>query len=179
MNISLLIFPHILYGLPVKIHLPSENIILEPAIEIVTAENKEAQNQDKNIDVLKQHLTTEKYVQLFSEAYLLEIKNKLNTWIEQKNILDPETNISTLAVQIKIPQHHLSYYFNNILAIKFTDWRNQLKIDYAVSLLDNKNQKNYTLQTLSIQCGFLSQSTFIRAFKNAKGITPSEYMKGV
>ena len=176
---SLLFFPHILYGMPVKIYLPSENLILESANEIVTAENKESQNQDKNLDVLQQLLTTEKYVQLFSEDYLQELKDKINKWIEQKHFLDPETNISTLAVQIKIPQHHLSYYFNTILEIKFTDWRNNLKIDYATTLIDQGTYKSITLEALSLQCGYLSQSTFIRAFKNAKGVTPSEYMKGV
>ena len=176
---SLLFFPHILYGMPVKIYLPSENLILKSANEIVTAENKESQNQDKNLDIQQQLLTTEKYVQLFSGDYLQELNDKLYKWIEQKHFLDPETNISTLAVQIKIPQHHLSYYFNTILEIKFTDWRNNLKIDYATTLIDQGTYKSITLEALSLQCGYLSQSTFIRAFKNAKGVTPSEYMKGV
>lgn len=175
---SLLFFPHILYGMPVKIYLPSENLILESATEIVTAENKESQNQDKNVDVQQQLLTTEKYLQLFPEDYLQELNDKINKWIEQKHFLDPETNISTLAVQIKIPQHHLNYYFNTILEVKFTDWRNNLKIDYATTLIDQGTYKSITLEALSLQCGYLSQSTFIRAFKNAKGVTPSEYMKG-
>jgi len=176
---ALLFFPHILYGLPVKIFFPSENLMTELSNDITKVESKEELIDGDNADEVQLDQTIEKYVQLFSEAYLLEIKNKLNTWIEQNNFLDPETNISTLSVQIKIPQHHLSYYFNTILEMKFTDWRNHLKIEYAVSLLDNENHKNYTLEALSIQCGFLSQSTFIRAFKNAKGMTPSEYVKGV
>lgn len=178
MIVSLLFFPRILYGLPVKIFLPSENLVLEPVSEIMNTENKEARIEGNNDDVLQQNLNTEKYVQLFSEDYLQEINGKLNRWIEQKHFLDSETNMSTVAVHVKIPQHHLSYYFNTILEVKFTDWRNQLKIEYATTLIDQGTHKSITLEALSIQCGYLSQSTFIRAFKNAKGMTPSEYMKG-
>lgn len=174
----LLFFPHILYGLPVKIFFPSENLMTEPSNNITKFESKEVLIDVDITDEVQLDPITDKYVKLFSEDYLQEITCKLNTWKDQNHFLDPETNISTLAVQIKIPQHHLSYYFNTILAIKFTDWRNHLKIEYAVSLIEQENHKNLTLEALSIQCGFLSQSTFIRAFKNAKGMTPSEYMKG-
>ena len=172
MIVSLLFFPHILYGLPMKTFLPSENLMPQLTASAST-ENKEESIEDFQ----QSNLPAEKYVQLFSEGYLQEIKCKLNTWIDQKDFLDPDTNISTLAVQIKIPQHHLSYYFNTIWVIKFTDWRNGLKIDHATALLDQENYKSFTLEALSIQCGYLSQSTFIRAFKNAKGITPSAYIK--
>jgi AraC-like DNA-binding protein len=179
MIVSLLFSPHILYGLPVKIFLPSENLQIQTISESVIVENNVDNREDSSKDVQPSIHPSEKFIQLFSEGYLQEIKNKLQIWIDQKNFLDPDTNLSTLAVQIKIPQHHLSYYFNTILAIKYTDWRNNLKIDYAVSLLDQGLNKFITLEALSTQCGFLSQSTFIRAFKNAKGMTPSEYMKGV
>ena len=36
---------------------------------------------------------------------------------------------------------------------------------------------NITLQAISLKCGFASQNTFIRAFKNATGTTPSTYLK--
>lgn len=178
MIVSLLFFPHILYGMPVNIFLPSENLQPQNLPETLFVENK-AENLEINLAELpSKNQPIEKFVQLFSEEYIKDINIKINSWIYSKTFLDPECNISTLAVQIKIPQHHLSYYFNTILNVKFTDWRNQLKIEYAVSLLDQENHKNYTLEALSIQCGFISQSTFIRAFKNAKGMTPSEYMKG-
>lgn len=179
MIVSLLFFPHILYGMPVKIFLPSENLQPQNLPETLFVENK-AENLEINLEELpSKNQPNEKFLQLFSEEYIKDINIKINCWIDSKTFLDPECNISTLAVQIKIPQHHLSYYFNTILVVKFTDWRNSLKIEYAVSLLDQKNHKNFTLEALSIQCGFLSQSTFIRAFKNEKGVTPSEYMKGV
>jgi AraC-like DNA-binding protein len=178
MILSLLFFPHILYGMPVKIFLPSEQLQPQNLPEPLLVENKMEELEVNSTEILSTNQPAEKFIQLFSEEYIKEIDIKLKVWIGSKTFLDPETNISSLAVQIKIPQHHLSYYFNTILDIKFTDWRNNLKIDYAVSLIDQGFKKSLTLEALSIQSGFLSQSTFIRAFKNAKGMTPSEYMKG-
>lgn len=178
MMVSLLFFPHILYGMPVKILLPSEKLPSQNIPKPLFIENKPEDWGNNSIEIESSSPSTEKFLQLFSEEYIKDIDNKLNGWIDSKTFLDPDTNLSTLAVQIKIPQHHLSYYFNTILDIKFTDWRNNLKIDYAVSLIDQGLNKFITLEALSTQCGFASQSTFIRAFKNAKGMTPSEFMKG-
>ncbi len=177
MIVSLLFFPHVVYGLPVKGFLPSENLISQhngtynPAI--IGYENSRVEVKEPN----HPSPITEKYVQLFSEDYLNEIQFKLQVWTEQKHFLDPETTMSTLAVQIKIPQHHLSYYFSTILLIKFTDWRNQLKVDYAVKLIDQGWGKSFTLEAIGVHCGYSSQSTFIRAFKKSKGMTPTDYMK--
>ena len=174
---SLFLFPNIIYGLPMKVFLPSENPIPQPSIEPLAYHSPEVNNIEVADNSQPANPKAEKFTQLFSEGYLDEIKSKLQAWTEQKQFLDPDTSISTLAVQIKIPQHHLSYYFNTILEIKFTDWRNNLKIEYAVSLFEQGLSKSLTLEAIGIQCGYSSQSTFIRAFKKAKGITPTEYIK--
>ena len=83
--------------------------------------------------------------------------------------------MAQLAIQTGIPAHHLSYYFNNISSEKFTDWRNQLKVDYAKRLIQEGFTKLNTLEALGTQAGFSSKSTFFRAFKKAEGMTPSEY----
>jgi AraC-like DNA-binding protein len=174
---SLLLFPHVIYGLPAKTYLPSEKLISQPVGDYSPIKT-EFENRPKEVeDIQPSGPPAEKFVQLFSEVYLDEIKSKLQVWTEQMQFLDSDTTISTLAVQIKIPQHHLSYYFNTILEIKFTDWRNNLKIEYAISLLEQGLNKSLTLEAIGIQCGYMSQSTFIRAFKNAKGMTPTEYIK--
>ena len=130
-----------------------------------------------DVDLQQPIAAAEKYVQLFSETYLEELKYKLSTWIDQKQYIYSDANIATLAVQIKIPQHHLIYYFNTILEIKFTDWRNNLKIEYAKELLHQEVYKSITMDALALKCGFISQTTFNRAFKNNCGKTPSDYVK--
>lgn len=175
MIISLLFFPHILYGLPVNQFLSTDNLSSETLPEMIEYIKKEA----IAVDLAQPVVAAEKYVQLFSETYLEELKYKLASWIDQKHYLNPEANISTLSVQIKIPQHHLVYYFNSLLDTKFTDWRNNLKIEYAKSLLHQEIYKSITMDALALKCGFVSQTTFNRAFKNNIAKTPSEYVKSI
>lgn len=170
---SLLFFPHILYGLPIKRFEPT--VYLRPERESETIKNESTAAIE--LDLQQPIVATGKYVQLFSAIYVEELKNKLADWIDQHHYLNPDSNIATLGVHIKIPQHHLVYYFNTLLDIKFTDWRNNLKIEYAKSLLHQEIYKSITMEALALKCGFSSQTTFNRAFKNNSGKTPSEFVK--
>jgi AraC-like DNA-binding protein len=73
----------------------------------------------------------------------------------------------------------LTYYFNDIKNISFSDWRNSLRVAYGLGLLRQGEASNLTLEAISVKCGFASQSTFIRAFKNVTGTTPSAYLKTI
>ena len=172
---SLLFFPHILYGLPANQILSTVNL----SSEILPKMIEHIKKEDIEVDLGQPIVAAEKYMQLFSETYVEELKCKLTAWIDQKHYLNPEANISTLSVQIKIPQHHLVFYFNRLLGIKFTDWRNNLKIEYAKSLLHQEIYKSITMDALALKCGFVSQTTFNRAFKNSIAKTPSEYVKSI
>jgi AraC-like DNA-binding protein len=85
--------------------------------------------------------------------------------------------LGRLAIAIKVPLHHLSYYFNDILKIKFTDWRNDLRIAYAINLMNSASMDTLTLEAIAEQSGFTSRSTFIRAFKNKTTLIPRDYIK--
>lgn len=91
--------------------------------------------------------------------------------------LDPEFKLGTIAAQSGFPPHHLTYYFNTILDVSFTEWRNKLRIDYAIHLLNQGHTSQLTLEAISLKSGFTAQNTFIRSFKLYTGQTPSEYMK--
>jgi AraC-like DNA-binding protein len=54
-----------------------------------------------------------------------------------------------------------------------------LRIEEAKNLIGQGETDSFTLQSISFRCGFSSQNTFIRAFKNATGKTPSTYLKSV
>ena len=52
---------------------------------------------------------------------------------------------------------------------------NNKRMEYAVLLI--KQHPEYTLGAISEACGIKSPATFIRNFKNAYGMTPSEFRK--
>jgi AraC-like DNA-binding protein len=115
--------------------------------------------------------------QLFSEAYISAIEATLNTCINKALYLQQDFRLVTISSISAFPAHHLTYYFNTIIDISFSEWRNKLRIEYAVKLLQQGDYKNQTLEAISNKAGFATQNTFIRTFKRIIGKTPSEYLK--
>lgn len=163
LNTSLILFPQILYGLPISLIVTTNHT----ESDVVPLENgKPVSNNEKII-----------FNPLISEEYKNEIKQQITKWQLEQKFLEKEASILTLATFAGIPVHHISYYFNTYLKIRYTDWCNSLRIEFAKAQIDSGFNKNRTLEALSIESGFSSQSTFIRTFKNSFGCTPSDYVK--
>ena len=165
-NISLVLFPQILYGLTItKLGMNHTHIHTNPL-----------QNSNEiNIPFIENKTTS--VTAFFSNEYEVELEEAIHNWIEEKKYLDANASLVSLSTYTNIPVHHLSYYFNSMLKVKYTDWRNTLRIEYAKSKIDSGSNKSITLEALSLESGFSSQSTFIRSFKNVFNCTPSDYIK--
>ena len=174
MNAVILFFPHILYGLPL-------GVTLVP-MGIGSAGNKEADlaapveegpsyKEENPIETVKSEL------QLFTVEYKKTLEAALENFKERRVFVNPDFRLMQVSKESGIPVHHLTYYFNDVKNISFSDWRNSLRITYALELLLQGEAGNLTLEAISGKCGFASQSTFIRAFKNVTGVTPSTYLK--
>ena len=160
LNLSLLFFPNILYGLP------------QLDYAIVTSQNR-AEEERLGIaeDVKKQSRSFE-----ISAEKLNLLSLKINRYIEAKPYLNPEFNLTVMSTDTDIPVHHLSYYFNEHLQVNFNTWKNDLKIDHVIYLIRNGSGEILTLDALAKQAGFGSRTSFFNSFKQKMGITPSEYL---
>lgn len=167
-NMSLFLFPNILYGLPIAKTAASRqrNDLFDPSIE----NSLESKKRIKNSKMKSNE-------NIFNTEYILEIESVINNWVAEKKFLEQNAKLLLLSNYTNVPMHHLTYFFNEILKVKYTDWRNKLRIEYAKSQLDNGLYKIITLEALSAECGFASQSTFIKSFKNIFGCTPSDFIK--
>ena len=167
-NFLLVLFPQILYGLPIyKLAIDHNDIPIAV---------KSIHNSNESVNTIIEN----KLVPLsafFSNEYELEIESVIHNWIAEKKYLEVNASLVTFSNYTNIPVHHLSYYFNSMLKVKYTDWRNALRIEYAKAQIDSGSNKSITLEALSLESGFSSQSTFIRSFKNVFGCTPSDYIK--
>lgn len=167
-NFSLVLFPQILYGLPIP------KLVLEQQ-----RFNPTKQAIQENLEVVplinENNTTTENT--FFSNEYQLEIEKTIHNWVVAKKYLETSASLISVSNYTNIPVHHLTYYFNVQLQLKYTDWRNRLRIEFAKNQIDAGITKATTLEALAAACGFSSQSTFIRAFKNSVECTPSEYIK--
>jgi AraC-like DNA-binding protein len=176
MNLVIFFFPHIMYGLPVDLKLESM------AIEEKPSNNDTPSNFKKfNFSIKEESLNqiSKSELQLFTPEYRKTIATALQSFKERKVFLNPDFKLNHISNESNIPAHHLTYFFNDIKKISFSDWRNSLRIEEAKVLIGQGETDNFTLQSISLRCGFSSQNTFIRAFKSSTGTTPSTYLKSV
>ena len=154
-NATLLFFPNILYGLPqLDFLLP---IRIKAAVSVA-----ETKKLIKSFEI--------------SDGKLQLLHEKIETYRLTKPYLNPDFSLSVMSANTDIPVHHLSYYFNEHLNINFNTWKNDHKINYVIEQIEKGNNELLTLDALAKQAGFVSRTTFLNAFKQKTGLTPSEYL---
>lgn len=159
LNLSLLFFPNIMYGLPQ----------LDYAI-FSRKGRSNYPNEDNSEDGKKARAFE------ISDEKLTILKNKVDAYVAKKPYLTPEFNLTIMSSDTDIPVHHLSYFFNEHLKVNFNTWKNDLKIDHVISLIQNGTGEILTLDALAKQAGFGSRTSFFNSFKHKMGVTPSEYL---
>ncbi len=157
LNISLLFFPNILYGLPQLDYIISNkgSMLNEETKELI---KKNARSFEISIEKLNL------------------LQDKIEQYCLSKPYLNPDYSLSTMSADIDIPVHHLSYYFNEHLNINFNTWKNDHKINYVIDLMEKGSYELLTLDAIAKQAGFGSRTTFFNAFKQKTGLTPSEFL---
>lgn len=103
-------------------------------------------------------------------------KNKSFTSLHQYllNNYTREINISQIAGFMDMSVSSFCRYFKKTAHITFTQYINQLRIDYACKLLiDN----SYSISQICFETGFNNLSYFNRTFKAIMNKTPKEYRK--
>jgi AraC-like DNA-binding protein len=155
--LTLMLFPQIFYGIPVR----ENNIEQKINVEIAQIQTK------KFIDASKKNQASFK---LLSENILAYFEN-------EKPYLDPSFNLTSLASSLNVPQHHISYCFSDFMDTSFTKLRATKRIEYAKSLLLQGITKDFTIDKVAEMSGFSSRSTFFSTFKEYTGLTPTEFIE--
>lgn len=154
-NTTLLFFPNILYGLP------QLDFLLPNRIKLSSIES-EPKKSTKSFEI--------------SEEKLQLLHEKIETFSLSKPYLNSDFSLSVMSASTDIPVHHLSYYFNEHLNINFNTWKNDLKINFVIEQIEKGNNELLTLDALAKQAGFVSRTTFLSAFKQKLGLTPTEFL---
>jgi len=108
-----------------------------------------------------------------SEALVERLKKVME---EEKLWMDPALNLSILSAHTGIPAKTISAVLNQHLNKSFNEFINSYRIAAIKSRLLSSTNKNLTIAGLAYECGFNSQPTFQRAFKNIQGESPSEFL---
>ncbi len=116
----------------------------------------------------------------YSITEILPQKNEHITAMKQflegdRNFLDPNISLDTIANELNLSSGHLSKVINTELGISFKDYLNNLRIDEAKLYLKDPEFANYTLAAIGLEAGFNSKSAFNASFKKITDLTPSQY----
>ncbi len=109
--------------------------------------------------------TIEKTIALLNNAMQVE-----------KLYLDSSLTVSSLGVHLKIPQKTISSVLNQHLNSSFNEFVNQYRVHEVKGKLLAQEYKHLTITGIAFECGFNSQATFQRAFKQITNLSPSEFV---
>ena len=91
---------------------------------------------------------------------------------KERVYLNPRLRLSELAMVLGTNRTYLSQYFNQNCESTFYDFVNDYRIHHAKLLLHSTDD---TLETIAMNSGFNSLSTFRRAFVQREGMSPIEF----
>jgi AraC-like DNA-binding protein len=152
--LGLILYPQILYGIPI-----------EKTLVKINEEVSEFEVMDEK-DSISLH-----------DDYIENIRVLIEKWKEEFKFKDPNATMKSLSEDIDIPKHHLAYFFNQISNEKYIDWRNRLRVEYAMEILGREQKYDKTIEVLGEESGFRSYSAFIRSFKQFTGKLPKDFIR--
>ena len=148
MSFSLLLFPEILYGIPRK--------------KVLSSPKKK--KEKIKIDP--------------EEDPFFYLSNTIQNYLQNKKpFLNPDFAVSDIALDLKVPQNHISYCISYLMETKFSKLKSELRIQHALELLEIGSNSILTIEAIGKQSGFKTRSNFYAAFKEKTGFTPSEYIE--
>ena len=82
---------------------------------------------------------------------------------------------TNLSKELDIPRSHVEFVFKYYCHYSMNDFCNLVKINYAVSLMNDGYLEKYTIASLGDKCLFNSRFTFSKNFKKFMGVSVSDY----
>lgn len=104
-----------------------------------------------------------------------EIEKNLSIWIDSKGYVSPGLTIRELSDALHTNRTYLSAYIKTTYNMSFRDWITGLRLAHAKQMLTEHPE--LTVAGISEMSGFLSQSYFMKIFKEQEGCSPARWRK--
>ncbi|MBC7000373.1 two-component regulator propeller domain-containing protein [Cytophaga sp. FL35] len=132
--------------------------------------------KSKKVELVEKPVLPTTIVTLSNEENekIQELKDLMD---KNKLYLSHDLSLGNLSEHLQISANQLSYLLNEHIGKNFYDFINHYRVEEVKQRLRDSSYKGQTLSSIGLDCGFNSKSTFNRIFKNATGLTPSEYQK--
>ncbi|REJ76757.1 MAG: helix-turn-helix domain-containing protein [Acidobacteria bacterium] len=111
---------------------------------------------------------------LGDEARLLEAHLR-----EQRPWLDAELSLHDLAHSLDSSPQRLSKVINDGLGVGFYALLNNYRLAEFERLVEDPSNRRRAVIELASEAGFSSKATFYRIFREAHGVTPTEYRRAI
>ena len=96
--------------------------------------------------------------------------HEIFTYIESH--VDKPCTLHELARELRYNEAYLSRMFHKSVGVPYSEYVRNIKINHACYLLRNTNESIFNI---AMKCGYATQSSFYRSFKQLVGINPNEY----
>lgn len=120
----------------------------------------------------------ESFIEIFANNVLAKKKNQQEhlaasvlDYIED-NYCDSSLSLTSIAVVFELSEPYISNLFKEVTGENISSIIEQKRIDKACELMTNTNMR---IVDITESIGYASDTSFRRAFKRLKGISPSEY----
>jgi AraC-like DNA-binding protein len=113
-----------------------------------------------------------------SSSELEDYRSQLDRFFEgNTSFLSPDFRQEDLANSLNLSKNHLSQLITIFYQKNFNQLVNEKRIEVALQKFETSDWSNFTLEGVSQEVGFKSRTTFIKAFKEKTGTTPSAYKR--
>jgi AraC-like DNA-binding protein len=113
-----------------------------------------------------------------SQEVIDSILQVLAQFENNKDYLDNQITLASLAKQFNTNSVYLSKVINHYKGMSFSNYLSNLRIKYCITeLRENSTLRNYTIKAIAQEIGFRNSESFSKAFKKETGLNPSYYIK--
>jgi AraC-like DNA-binding protein len=130
-------------------------------------------SQQKNFQDKKPAVNSTVSPQL-AEQVITKLKKVMS---DEKIYLNPTLNLAILSETTGISAKTISHVLNRHLQKSFNEFINGYRISEFKAKILQPDMSNLTIAGVACECGFNSQATFQRTFKELTGQSPSEFRK--
>ena len=149
-NLSLLLFPELLFGIPILRRADSIDVVLDTPADRASIRFKD-------------------------EAYFQDLGNRFMSYMEaEKPYLSKSFNLGQAAQNLEVPQHHLTLCIREVYDDNFSGVRNTFRVKHAYNLLKSGSHSLKTIDAISDESGFSSRTSFYKAFDREFGMSPGD-----
>ncbi len=113
-----------------------------------------------------------------SEIIVNDILKNLESFENNNEFLEANLTVSSLSKRFKTNSKYLSKVINMHKDKSFSNYVNELRIDYVVDeLKSNSKFRKYTIKAIANEIGFNTTEAFSKSFYKTTGIYPSFFLK--